>query len=309
MMNDINGISEDIMELLLRGKKALDEKDWETASLLFSKAITVDDKCGDAYYGAWLANNHANSVKSMIKVFVDKYSNPSPVAVEYYRDHINEMVKEYQIPGYLTDEDIMIQYDFCSDSLFYSTAESCAVMKEQAMKEIAEEKLWVKAREYGTKELHDKVDYIIEEIERTLTERADEAEDDYIRCISEIVNAIGQKVLDADKVIIERSNEAIEERFLDYKKAVLEFKYARKKSDYDQLILTFKKCGEYKDSEEYIKKCIKKRKRAWIDSFLYIIGDNIDDHMDLIYFAIFLLALAFVISVKLLLRLIFGMTL
>ena len=229
MMNDINGIGEDIMELLLSGKKALDEKDWETASLLFSKAITVDDKCGDAYYGAWLAKYHANSSNSMIKVFIDKYNNPSPVAVEYYRGHINDMVKEYQVPGYLSEEDIMSQYDFCSDSLFYSTAESCAAMKEQAMKEISEEKLWVKAREYGTKELHDKVDYIIEKIERTLSERADEAEADYIRCVSEIAKAIGQKVLEPDKVIIEKSNDAIEERLHDYKKAVLTLKYARKK--------------------------------------------------------------------------------
>ena len=41
-----------------------------------------------------------------------------------------------------------------------------------------------------------------------------------------------------------------------------------KKSDYDQLILTFKKLGGYKDSEDFIKECVKKRKIARINFFL-----------------------------------------
>jgi hypothetical protein len=261
--NNIN-YNNEINELLINGKNAINKKDWETASLLFSKAIDYNDKCGDAYYGALMAKYHANSPKNMVDIFLEKYNNPDSIAIEYYRDHIDDIITEYKVPGYLSEDEIKNEYDFCNDTVFYSTVDSIMDMKELAMKEISGEKLWSKAMEYGTDNLQAKINNIIEEIKRILDERIDIAKEQYINNVSEVVRTTGQRVIETDKIIINKYNEAREERLRDYNRAVFLFKCARKKADIDVVIPMFDRMKEFRDSDEYLAKCIKIRNTVWL---------------------------------------------
>jgi hypothetical protein len=263
MLNEKNNnVSNDneLIEVLIAGKDALDSRDWETASLFFSDALRIDEKCGDAYYGAWMAKYHVNSPRDMVNVFVKKYDKPYTKIVDFYKEHITKMVEKYEVLGYLPANLIIKMYDYDKSTSFESTVASRVELKERAIGELMNESLWIKAKEYGTPSLQKRVDAILCEIEKKLDAKIKKANEDYMNKNSEVSNIIGEKIKVTDEKVKNEYNKAIERREKDYNKAVMLCNGSRSNADIEKAIRLFERVRGYKESEDYLIKCMKNRK-------------------------------------------------
>ncbi|MCR5836891.1 MAG: hypothetical protein K6G88_10335 [Lachnospiraceae bacterium] len=263
MLNEKNNnVSNDneLIGVLIAGKDALDRRDWENASLFFSDALRIDEKCGDAYYGAWMAKYHANSPKNMVDVFVEKYDEPYTVVVDFYKDHINKMVEKYEVLRYLPANLIIKKYDYYKSTSIESTVASRVELKERAIGELMNESLWMKAKEYGTPSLQKRVDMILSEIEKKLEAKIEQANEDYMSKNSEVAKVIGEKIKTADEKVINEYNKAVDRREKDYNKAVMLCNGSRSNADIEKAIRLFERVRGYKESEDYLIKCLRIRK-------------------------------------------------
>ena len=104
-----------------RGNMALEDHEWDKADSFFEEALNLDPKCAEAFLGKMLARERKTGFDSWISAQKEKYSTSKTEqkqAVNIDKTHINGILQEYVIDGYLNGDTIwkLYEYDLSYDS-------------------------------------------------------------------------------------------------------------------------------------------------------------------------------------------------
>lgn len=161
---------------LQRGNMALEDKEWDKADQFFEEILNQDAQCVEAYLGKWLAKSQCSNFDELIDFYKRKYEEYTTVTLQACQEdkgRIAVSLSQNIIPGVLDENKIKELYQF---DLTYISKLSCRCkQKEQELKEISEDKLLGRVKQYASEELKQKIDYMVEEVTKVLEERIEAA--------------------------------------------------------------------------------------------------------------------------------------
>ena len=245
-----------INALLKRGNMALEDGEWQKADDFFEEVLNQDAECAEAYLGKWLVKIHRSNVEELIAYYVSEYDNPKLEileACEEQRDHILSKVSEYQIENYLSSNQILEVYK--TNRNYKSILSSRKKLKEEAISNIKSEKLYVRAKQYASGQLNEKIDNVLFEIERQLNNKINAAQKDDKFSIASVSEKYSNFITNSDEKVRQLYDNATKRRENDYQKNIKEFNEAKNICDYKSILQGFKQMKGYQSSGEYIKQC------------------------------------------------------
>ena len=137
--------------LLKRGYMSLEDHEWKRADDFFEQVLNLDAECAQAYFGKALAARECASAGEFVqkeKKFDTPGKGASLVACPENEEVIAEAVREYQIPGFLTED--MIREKFQEfDRNYESAADARQKELEKKQKALAADKQLVRTERYA----------------------------------------------------------------------------------------------------------------------------------------------------------------
>ena len=103
-----------IASLLDRGNMALEDGDWAKADSFFEDVLNNDSKNAQAYLGKTLAQEKCRTIDAFVRKRKDASQNVrgEKLQLQPNHAHIDEMVKQFSLPGYVEKNTIRKLYDF-----------------------------------------------------------------------------------------------------------------------------------------------------------------------------------------------------
>ena len=159
-----------------RGNMALEDHEWDKADSFFEEALNLDPECAEAYIGKLLAKEKKPGFASWLASQKNMYSSAKITTTDAVHDkehHVEEMVSAYRVPNYLEATEITKLYEFSTD---YNTESPCRIAQKcDQMKELSENVLLNRAKQYAKGETKTQLDEGLAEIEAVLDERIEKA--------------------------------------------------------------------------------------------------------------------------------------
>ena len=239
-----------------RGNMALEDHEWDKADSFFEEALNLDPECAEAYIGKLLAKEKKPGFASWLASQKNMYSSAKITTTDAVHDkehHVEEMLLAYSAPNYLEATEITKLYEFSTD---YDTESPCRIaQKRDQMKELSENVLLNRAKQYAKGETKTQLEEGLAEIEAVLDERIEKASKADEANIARIEAAYAAHIALADEKANQLYKAANEKREADYKYAA---DLVSTSSDITALegalkSLQFLKC--YKDSSELANEC------------------------------------------------------
>ncbi|MBQ9148558.1 MAG: TIR domain-containing protein [Oscillospiraceae bacterium] len=99
--------------LLKRGIMALEDCDWQGADKFFEEVLNQNAECAQAYLGKALIQERVTSLEALTRKHVNMYRECKPVRrfITPKKEHIDRMVSEHVVPGYLADQVLRDKYE------------------------------------------------------------------------------------------------------------------------------------------------------------------------------------------------------
>ena len=159
-----------------RGNMALEDHEWDKADSFFEEALNLDPECAEAYIGKLLAKEKKPGFASWLASQKNMYSSAKITTTDAVHDkehHVEDMVSAYRVPNYLEATEITKLYEFSTD---YNTESPCRIAQKcDQMKELSENVLLNRAKQYAKGETKTQLDEGLAEIEAVLDERIEKA--------------------------------------------------------------------------------------------------------------------------------------
>ena len=126
-----------IASLLDRGNMALEDGDWAKADSFFEDVLNNDSKNAQAYLGKTLATEKCRTIDAFARKRKDASQNVRGETLKLppNQAHVDEMAKQFSLPGYVEQSEICKLYDF--DLSYHSD------VAERRQQYRNEEKFWV----------------------------------------------------------------------------------------------------------------------------------------------------------------------
>ncbi len=257
-----NITSGNIDALLKRGKIALEDSEWNRADAFFEDVLNQDAECAEAYIGKALAANQCVDLNDLVEKKISAYKTNAvseKISFGVEEDHITEMMKQYEIPGYLSAEDICNKYAY--RFTYESYTKYMREVAEQAPTEWNNDKLLSRATKYANGTVTERLEEAKREFFDKIVQEVHSAEEmeQYLlhiqkeRCI--------EKVAESDRLLKEDYNKAIQKKDSDLEEKERKYQDICQKAENATSSDELKQCIEglhsfevYKDSLELIDK-------------------------------------------------------
>lgn len=241
-----------------RGNMALEDNEWEKAEGFFEEALNLDPQCAEAYLGKLMAKEKSSNVAELTQHYISRYDYAKTEKLEACPekvDRISEAVSKYEVPVYFPKAEIRKLYIY--DRSFMSKYQGRVIEKAEALSELENEKLLVRAKQYADGDSKVAVDKLYEDVTSALDHMINQAKEDDEKK-TESVKKSYEKFLDStDKKVKELYDKAIEKRESDYTTRVSLMNNAKSVDDYEKAraLLAGDRMQGYKDTKELAEKC------------------------------------------------------
>jgi hypothetical protein len=252
-----NVVSGNMQALLKRGNMALEDGEWERANEFFEEVLNQDAECAEAYIGKMLAKIKQSNLGGFAEYYINKYSTvieEKLEACDANEEHIEDMVKNYTLKGYLEEAEIRKMYDY--DRMYIATYSTWIVRKQRLAEEFQNEKLLARARQYADGDTQNELEGIINSVINVFDEKIANTKNDEETQIASIKEGYANHIAQMDVKVKELYDKVTEEARIVYKMAVSDFDKAQYIGDFEMLKKTFQRIYYYSDSQKYYAKCI-----------------------------------------------------
>ena len=239
-----------------RGNMALEDHEWDKADRFFEEALNLDPECAEAYIGKLLAKEKKPGFASWLASQKNMYSSAKTDTTDAVHDkehHVEEMVLAYSAPNYLEATEITKLYEFSTD---YDTESPCRIaQKRDQMKELSENLLLNRAKQYAKGETKTQLEEGLAEIEAVLDERIEKASKADEANIARIEAAYAAHIALADEKANQLYKAANEKREADYEYAADVVSSSSDIKVLEGALKSLQVLNCYKDSSELAKEC------------------------------------------------------
>ena len=239
-----------------RGNMALEDHEWDKADRFFEEALNLDPECAEAYIGKLLAKEKKPGFASWLASQKNMYSSAKTDTTDAVHDkehHVEEMVLAYSAPNYLETTEITKLYEFSTD---YDTESPCRIaQKRDQMKELSENLLLNRAKQYAKGETKTQLEEGLAEIEAVLDERIEKASKADEANIARIEAAYAAHIALADEKANQLYKAANEKREADYEYAADVVSSSSDIKVLEGALKSLQVLNCYKDSSELAKEC------------------------------------------------------
>lgn len=253
--------------LLKRGQQALEDEEWEKADEFFDQALNIDAECGEAFFGKALAGAKKRNRKALIDdisaSLMPKYwkeaKGKEREACSRDEKRIEEIAARYEVPGYLTKEEI--RKDFAEGTMrrYISAASICHSYRADWENQIqGKNKNLVRAKRYAKGAFAEELTETYAEIDRILNQRIREAEERDAEAEKRIKKVYEEFLQKAERLAEEKNGLAQAHRETDYLAACMEEENAKDERAYISAAGKFETIGDYKDCTVRVEECRKK---------------------------------------------------
>ena len=243
-------------QLIKRGHQALEDREWKKADGYFEEALNLDAESAEAFMGKWLSKIHRDGVDGLVEYYEQKYKEADPEsieAVEEDKEHIDSIVRQYEVKGYLSDTEIKKEYRF--NRAYESALSSREKQKKDVLSEINSEKLYLRTKQYARGKLAQDLENAISQITQTMDQRIAGARGEDVASESKKKEEYAEFLFGADEKAKELYEKALKKRDAVYQNYIDSFSQAKEIKEYETLKESFRKLGAYEEAEAYITKC------------------------------------------------------
>ena len=245
-----------------RGNMALEDHEWDKADGFFEEALNLDPECAEAYLGKLMAKDKQPNWSAWLKMTESRYEKSSAERLEACPEntaHIEEMVKTYELDGYLYAGTIRELYTF--DRNYDSELSFRRSQKERQKRELAEERLLSRAQQYAKGETAKQIEEGLEGIEAVLNQRIAKAQKEDKESIARVTAAYAVHLAQADKQAEEENLDAQNRREQCYQKSKSSMRAASSIPKYEKAKTALMNMKGYKDSDKLAEECQKEINR------------------------------------------------
>ena len=239
-----------------RGNMALEDHEWDKADSFFEEALNLDPECAEAYIGKLLAKEKKPGFASWLASQKNMYSSAKITTTDAVHDkehHVKEMVLAYSAPNYLEATEITKLYEFRTN---YNTMSPCRIaQKSDQMKELSENVLLNRAKQYAKGETKTQLEEGLAEIEAVLDERIEKASKADEANIARIEAAYAAHIALANEKANQLYEAANEKREADYKYAADVVSSSSDITALEGALKSLQVLNCYKDSSELANEC------------------------------------------------------
>ena len=239
-----------------RGNMALEDHEWDKADSFFEEALNLDPECAEAYIGKMLAKEKKPGFASWLASQKNMYSSAKITTTDAVHDkehHVKEMVLAYSAPNYLEATEITKLYEFRTN---YNTMSPCRIaQKSDQMKELSENVLLNRAKQYAKGETKTQLEEGLAEIEAVLDERIEIASKADEANIARIEARYAAHIALADEKANQLYEAANEKREADYKYAADVLSTSSDIKVLEGALKSLQVLNCYKDSSELANEC------------------------------------------------------
>ena len=257
----VQNVSGNTETLLQRGRIALEDSEWNQADKFYEEALNHDAECAEAYLGKLMAQKNVANCEDLGNTYIIQPSEKGQIkeACPEAEDIIEDTVKKYSIPVFLSEESIRKMY------VFNRKYEDFTDIREQEKQEVIEkfedERLLARARQYAQGKLHEDIEKmvssVISEIDTELQKAKKDAEEKIQNIIVEY-DAFLKETTEKVEVLHEKAQQ---ERETAYQLRVKMKDLAKTIKDFEQAEKALEALGHYKDAEEKALQCYTELKR------------------------------------------------
>lgn len=236
--------SGNIKALLDRGQIALEDAEWDRAEMFFEDVLNQDAKNAEAYIGKALVQHKCCNLEALVDFLFDKYSvvtNERKIAFQDDDNHIQKVIEEYEVPGYLEVETIKELYEY--DRTYISELDERRKALNDAKVYWEQDKNLSKAIRYASDAEKEKIDSFKQELDNRLSLTIEKAQNEEEKYIYEKKLDYEESFLPSrDEIIKTRYNQAISNRDADIKAQ----KKREEENEKNQILLNEKRKKTYK---------------------------------------------------------------
>ena len=247
-----------IASLLDRGNMALEDGDWAKADSFFEDVLNNDSKNAQAYLGKTLATEKCRTIDAFARKRKDASQNVRGETLKLppNQAHVDEMAKQFSLPGYVEQSEICKLYDF--DLSYHSD------VAERRQQYRNEEKFWVdhkwlsKAEKFAVGAVAEHLETEKKALFAALADRVKKAEAAEAIEKQNVQARYEAHLRQVDELAEKLYNEGLARREKYYKELL---QIAKTSSDVAELTETatkFEKLGSYQDSKNLAEHCRKR---------------------------------------------------
>ncbi|MBR2890281.1 MAG: hypothetical protein IKC09_08420, partial [Oscillospiraceae bacterium] len=246
-----------IASLLDRGNMALEDGDWAKADSFFEDVLNNDSKNAQAYLGKTLALERCRTIDALVRKRKDATQRVQGerLHLEPNRAHVEEMVAQCSIPGYIEAREIRKLYEF---DLSYRS--DVAERRQQYWNEEswwANHKQLSRAEKFAAGEMAEHLQREKKALLAALSDRVKQAETAEAAAKKKVQERYAQHITHADAEAEKLYNDGLNRREVEYQELI---QTAKTSSDVAELTETAKKfdaLGNYQDSKNLAEHCRK----------------------------------------------------
>ena len=162
--------------LLKRGYIALEDGDWHRADDFFEQVLNQDAECAEAYFGKVLAEHHCANIEKFVKTWsdIEILEGSDLIACPEDTARIDAIVQKYQIPEYLSEDNIRQRFENFNRT-YHSTTSDLQRITERIHAFFSQDRLMSRAMRYAKGDLLDKLTAMQHQIIVTVQKQLDAA--------------------------------------------------------------------------------------------------------------------------------------
>ena len=247
-----------ITALLDRGNMALEDGDWDKADGFFEEVLNNDSKNAEAYLGKALAQEQCRNLEALVekRLAVHEQVEPEILSIPRRTEYIDRMVKEYTIPGYVTEEDILEIYNF--NRTYSSDVSGRQEQYEDEKSWWENHKLLSRAEKFGTGAVAENLQLAKKNVLAQLAARVKSAQEADAKRVKELEKAYDAAMQEADRKVEALSLDGQARREADYQGWLAAAKDEYNPQMLRELAADFSGLGDYRDSRNLAQHCEKR---------------------------------------------------
>ena len=277
-----------------RGRLALEESDWSRAKGYFEQALTLDAECAEAYFGMALAEAQCRNAEEYINRAAGQTPESTTLSIPRAEEHIQKIVTEHAIHHYLDFNEILWHYN-SFDRSYSSKVEGhkkCAEKEKQAFEG---NRNIILAFRFAKGKYRETLENVKKALYSALEDNVRVAEQEEHEAARQKEEKYQEFLQKKDLEVEELYQKKLAERENAYLGLCKEFENANESYRFRSLKERFQFLGDYKDCEEYVKKCdsriaeleeierkerIERSRAPQYDSYSALCSDTVTETLD-----------------------------
>ena len=237
-----------------RGRLALEESEWSRARDYFEQALTLDAECAEAYFGMALAENECSSVEHYINRATAQTPEQRTLTIPPAAEHIQDIAERYKIPNFLSTGEIKSYYNAFNPT-YSSSAEGEKAIFEKEKKSFESNRNISLAFRFAKGKYREVINGVKNTLFSALEEKVRRAEQEEHEAAKQKEGKYQEFLQKKDLEVEELYQKRLAERENVYLGLCKELEDANETYQCRRLKERFQFLGEYKDCNEYVKKC------------------------------------------------------